>query len=175
MRYYKVGRIVNTFGIRGEIKLIADTDFPKERFKKGNPLYILKDNSMVQSVTVESSRLAKGTYILKFKEFNYINEVETFKNHWLAISEEQQEELDDHQYYYHEIVGLNVYTTDNECLGTVRDIEALGSNDVWVVQSNQPGKRDILLPYIEDVVLEVDLELGRVIVDLMEGLIPDEN
>lgn len=175
MKYYRIARIVNSFGIRGEVKVISDTDFPEERFALGNKLYILKDTLKVAQVTIESARRNKGTYILKFQEYNNINQIEAFKNHWLAIDEDQQEDLDEGHYYYHQIEGLKVFTQEGEYLGHIKEIIALGSNDVWVVQAAESHRRDILLPYIDDVVKEVDLSQGKVIVELMEGLLEDEN
>lgn len=175
MKYFRIGRIVNTFGIRGEIKVIADTDFPEERFAKGEVLTILDKETAVEQVTVEQSKLSKGTYIIKFKEYNNINEVERFKTMWLAINEDQQQDLEENEYYYHEIIGLKVLTTDNRELGTIKDIMSLGSNDVWVVKRNKPKLPDALLPYIEDVVKEVHVDEGYVLVELMEGLIEDED
>ncbi len=70
---------------------------------------------------------------------------------------------------------MKVYTVDEEYLGQIKEILALGSNDVWVVKPAQAGRRDILLPYIGDVVKEVDLTNQRVTIELMEGLIDDAN
>lgn len=94
---------------------------------------------------------------------------------WLAINEDQQQDLEENEYYYHEIIGLKVLTTDNRELGTIKDIMSLGSNDVWVVKRNKPKLPDALLPYIEDVVKEVHVDEGYVLVELMEGLIEDED
>lgn len=175
MRYYQIARIVNTFGIRGEIKVISDTDFPEERFKEGEILTITQDDQPIQQVTVESARQHKGTYIIKLQEFNSVNDVEKFKNTWLSIQSSQQHELDDDEYYHHEIIGLNVYTTEAMLLGTIKEILALGSNDVWVVDRAHNNKPDALIPFIKDVVKEVDLKSEKVVVELMEGLIEDED
>lgn len=175
MDYYRIARIVNTFGIQGEVKIISDTDFPHERFAVGERITILKDNKAFKEVTVENFRQQKGTYIVKFEEFNHINELEGLKDLWLAITEDQQHELDDFEFYYHEIIGLKVYTLEDEFIGTIKDILALGSNDVWVIKRVNEKKKDILIPYIADVVKEVDLVEGRVMVELMEGLMSDED
>ncbi|XJS09715.1 ribosome maturation factor RimM [Aerococcaceae bacterium WGS1372] len=173
MKFFRVGRIVNSFGIKGEFKIIADTDFPEERFAKGAELSIIDNNTAVRSLTVENSRLSKGTYIIKFKEINNINEVEPYKNMWLAVREDQQQSLEEHEFYYHEIIGLTVKTTEGKEIGMIKDILDLGSNDVWVIQRHKA--KDALIPYIEDVVKEVNIEEGLVIIELMEGLIDDEN
>lgn len=173
MEYFRVGRIVNSFGIKGEFKIIADTDFPEERFAPEAELTILDNGTAIRTLTVEHSRLSKGTYIIKFKEIHNINEVEPYKNMWLAINEEQQQNLDDHEFYYHEIIGLTVRTTEGKEIGKIKEILDLGSNDVWVIQRHKA--KDALIPYIEEVVKEVNVEEGYVLIELMEGLIDDEN
>lgn len=172
---YKVGRIVNTFGIKGQVKVIADTDFPEERFAVGESLLIVKDEQVLQTVTVQSSQLHKGTYLISFEEYHNINQVEPFKNCWLAIESHQQQALPEDEYYYHQIVGLTVVTTDGQVLGKVKEILALGSNDVWVVKRSEPKLKDILLPYINDVVKNIDLDAQMATVELMDGLVDDAN
>lgn len=173
--YIRIARIVNTFGIRGDIKVIADTDFPEERFETGNRLFIIRDGVQEAVVTVKSAKLNKGTWVIGFEEYGNINEVESFKNAWLAIAEDDQEELPEDEYYYHQIIGLDVYTDAGKLLGKIKDILSLGSNDVWVVDRPEPKLKDALIPYIEDVVKEINLDENRVTVELMEGLIDDAN
>jgi 16S rRNA processing protein RimM len=78
-------------------------------------------------------------------------------------------ELEDDQYYYHEIIGCSVVTEDGETLGTVTDILTPGANDVWVV--TRPEGKPVLLPVIDDVVLKVDVAAKQILVYIMEGLI----
>lgn len=176
MTYYRVARIVNTFGIRGQLKLIADTDFPEERFASGKTLYILKDlNSQpLASVQVAKAAIHKGTWLISFVGYDNINQVEGFKGCWLAIDESEQDELEEDSYYHHQLLGLEVVTLEGKTLGKIKEILQLGSNDVFVVQRNIPKAKDALIPFIGDVVKAVDLEAGQVKVELMEGLIDDE-
>lgn len=171
----KVGRIVNTFGIRGQIKVIADTDFPEERFARGAQLHILDNNQSIAQVVVEQAHLHKGTYLITLEGYHNINQVEIYKGMWLAIDPEDQHELEDDAYYHHQIIGLEIITTQGQALGKVKEILSLGSNDVWVVKRTQPGKKDALIPFIEDVVKNVNLEKGQATIELMEGLIDDED
>lgn len=172
---YKIARIVNTFGIKGQVKVIADTDFPQERFKVGNKLWIMQQDTPVLQVTVKNAQLHKGTYLLSFDEFHSINDVEKFKSYWLAIDEDQQHDLEEDAYYHHQIIGLKIVTTQGITLGKVKEILSLGSNDVWVVQRSQAGKKDVLIPFINDVVKSVNLQDSYAEIELMEGLIDDEN
>lgn len=167
MNCYHVGKIVNTHGIRGEVKVMVTTDFPEERFAQGKQLVILKGDEPI-NVTVEKARMHKGMELIKFAEFDNINDVQTFRDCFLAVTEEDQAELAEGEYYYHQIIGLKVVTTEGRELGKIKEILAPGANDVWVVQ--RPKQSDLLLPVIDDVVKQVDLDGGYVEVELLEGL-----
>ena len=110
-------------------------------------------------------------YILKFKELHGINDAEKYKGSLLKISADLQEELPENEYYFHEIIGCKVMTDEDpaEELGTISEILTPGANDVWVVKT--PQGKEILLPAIPDVVLDVDKEAKLVRVHLMEGLL----
>src|SRR5699024_9025672 len=158
---------VGTHGIKGEVKVKRITDFV-ERFDKGNILYIQEDQEEI-SLTIDGFRTHKNMDILHFEGLNSINDVEPFKGATLKIKKEQLTELDEHEYYYHEIIGCTMYTTAGDRLGVIESILSPGANDVWVVQSSN-GK-ELLIPYIEDVVKKIDVDNKQVTIELMEGLI----
>lgn len=168
-----VGKLVNTHGIRGEIKVLSHTDFPEVRYAKGKKLLIVPaDGSARIEVTVESAREHKGMFIIKLKEYNNINDVEKYKGSLITVPSTDLVDLPENEYYFHQIVGCEVYTDEDESkpLGTIKEILQPGANDVWVVK---PAKgQDILIPVIDDVVLHVDIEAKRITVHLMEGLLP---
>ncbi len=165
MEFYQVGKIVNTHGIRGEVKVIATTDFPEERFKPGNKLYAFNTGA---ELTIQKSRRHKQFIMLAFEGYDNINLVEKFKGDDLKVSADQQEELEDGSYYYHQIIGLDVVDENGNTLGKIKEILSPGANDVWVVKRKQ--KNDLLLPVIDDVIKDVDLAAGKVHVELLEGL-----
>ncbi|MDD6432036.1 MAG: ribosome maturation factor RimM [Lactobacillaceae bacterium] len=167
MDFYNVGKIVNTHGIRGEVRVMPTTDFVAERFAKGQGLYLQQAGEPLK-LAVETARQHKGFILVKFVGYDNINDVQAFRDHELMVSGEDQQPLEDGQYYYHQIIGLAVKTVDGEGIGTIKEILSPGANDVWVVQ--REGKKDLLLPVIDDVVKDVDLDAGEVTVELMEGL-----
>ncbi|ALZ87540.1 ribosome maturation factor RimM [Aerococcus urinaeequi] len=173
-QYYLVGKIVNTQALRGEVRVMATTDFPEERFKIGATLAIFNGNKLVETVEVDGHRLHKNFNLLHFKGKDNINDVEKFKGFDLKVAgtEREADELDENEFYYDDIIGLEVYTTDEIYLGKVGEITSLPSNDVWAIQRPNKGK-DILIPYIEDIVLEIDLSGNRVVIEPMDGLIED--
>lgn len=169
-KLYTVGKIVNTHGIRGELKIVPQTDFAEDRFAKGSRLiFIEPEQGTKLPVVVESSREHKNVFIVKFQGFTNINEVEKYKGWLLKVEEQYLSDLDDDEFYYHEIVGCAVFTEEGEELGQISEILSPGANDVWVVK--RPNGKPLLLPYIDDVVLEVDVEQKKVVVRLMEGLL----
>jgi 16S rRNA processing protein RimM len=169
-KWFNVGKVANTHGIRGELKIVPLTDFPEDRFAVGSHL-TLTDVSGQDTLTVEveSARAHKNTYIVKLKGYENINEVEKYKGWMLKIDEEQLSELDEDEYYYHEIVGCAVVSDEGEQLGTVSEILAPGANHVWVV--DRPTGKQLLIPVIDDVVLDVNVESKLITVHLMEGLV----
>lgn len=168
MKFYNVGKIVNTHGIRGEVRVIPTTDFVNERFAKGAKLYLGSIEDTPLELEIESARPHKGSILVKFVGYDNINDVEKFRNQELRVSEEDQQPLEEGTYYYHQIIGLTVKTIDGRELGTIKEILSPGANDVWVVQ--RPHKADLLLPKIDDVIKNVDLDNGVVEVELLEGL-----
>lgn len=169
-KWFNVGKIVNTHGIRGEVRVISRTDFPEERYKPGNVLnlFMPKSNTPVE-LTVKSHRSHKNFDLLTFEGFENINEVEKFRDGILKISEDQLGDLNEGEYYYHEIIGCHVATVAGEELGKVTEILSPGANDVWVVKGS--GGKEILIPYIEDVVKKVDVKEKVITIEPMEGLL----
>lgn len=168
-QFYTVGKIVNTHGLKGELKILPNTDFAEERFAKGSKLYIFMPHEAEgHAVTVSSSRLHKNVYITKFEKYDHINDVERYKGGLLKVSEQERSELNEDEYYYSDIVGCDVVTDEGEHLGVISEILAPGANDVWVVKAERGD--DILLPVIDDVVLDVEVSAKKVTVHLLEGL-----
>ena len=165
--YYHVGKIVNTHGIRGELRVVPITDFVEDRFRSGTHL-VIENQAGNWPVTVEKARPHKGMELVKFAEYDNINDVEAFRNCYLSIAADQIKPLDDGRYYYHQIIGLDVKTIEGRQLGKIKEIMSPGANDVWVVE--RAGQSDLLLPAIPDVIKKVDLDNQEVIVELLEGL-----
>lgn len=171
--YLNVGKIVNTHGIRGEVRVISQTDFPEERYKKGAKLTLFKEGKNPIELTVTNHRKHKNFDLLTFEGYPNINDVEPFRDGILKVSEEDLTDLEENEFYYYEIIGLPVFDENGILLGTIKEIIQTGANDVWVIQ--RKGKKDLLIPYIESVVKKVDLDSEEIHVEIPEGLIDDEN
>ncbi|SDY73114.1 16S rRNA processing protein RimM [Evansella caseinilytica] len=171
--WLNVGKIVNTHGIRGEVRVISRTDFPEKRYAAGSKLYVADEFGERTPVIVSSWRQHKQFDLLTFDGLANVNDVEKWKGTLLQIPREKlTDELYEGEYYYHEIIGCRVFTDAGEELGTIKEILSPGANDVWVVKRKHPGK-DVLVPYIEDVVKNVNIEEKQVVIYPMEGLLDE--
>lgn len=172
MKYYEVGKIINTHGIKGEVKILATTDFVSQRFVPGKNLYIERQCDLLK-VKIKTVRRFKQFYLLSFFEYSDLTAVEKFKNARLLIAETQQAPLEAGNFYYHQIVGLKVVDQKQGVIGQIKEIMSLGANDVWVV--HRTAKSDLLLPAIKNVIRKIDLENQRIEVELPDGLDEDED
>ena len=171
--YLNVGKIVNTHGIRGEVRVISQTDFPEERYKKGAKLTLFKEGVKPIELTITSHRKHKNFDLLTFEGYPNINDVEPLRDGILKVSEDDLTDLEENEFYYYEIIDLPVFDEKGSLLGKIKEIIQTGANDVWVIQ--RKGKKDLLIPYIESVVKKVDLDAEEIHVEIPEGLIDDEN
>ena len=165
----KVGKIVNTHSLKGEIKVISSTDFEEERFKKGSKLLITRGNQLIREVVVQSYRNHKNFLLVKFEGIDSVEEAEKLKNLQIKIDSDEVGELEENEFYFHQIIGCEVFDENDRNLGEIIDILTPGANDVWVIKGEE-GK-EILIPYIEDVVKKIDITSKKVNIEVMEGLI----
>lgn len=163
-RYLVIGRVARPWGTQGEVKVEIITDFP-DRFALLRKVYL---GPKAVPFALESFRLHKGAALLKLEGCHDRATVEKLRGQLVQIPIEEAMPLEQDEYYEHQIVGLAVWTAAGEYLGTVDEVISTGSNDVYVVRGEG---REILIPAIEDVVLEINLAQGRLMVELMEGLI----
>ncbi|MBM7578474.1 16S rRNA processing protein RimM [Jeotgalibacillus terrae] len=169
MEWFDVGKIVNTHGIKGEVRVISSTDFPEERYQKGSKLHLFQNGKDPVQLTVSSYRRHKNFDLLTFVGYDNVNLVEPFREALLKVSADQLNELDEDEFYYHEVIGCEVFTEEDVRLGKITEILSPGANDVWVVKPDN-GK-DILIPYIESVVKEVNIADKKILIHAMEGLL----
>ncbi len=169
-KWFNVGKIVNTHGIRGEVRVISKTDFPEERYKKGNTLFLfIPEREESLPLTIQSHRVHKNFDLLTFAGYDNINQVEAFKGGILKVPESQLGKLNEDEYYFHEIIGCTIITDAGEEIGQVKEILTPGANDVWVVKGK--GSKEYYIPYIDDVVQEINIEEKKIMITPLEGLL----
>lgn len=162
-----VGVLRRPHGLRGEVQVSIETDFP-ERLQPGVQLFLGEAHT---PVTIRSYRLMDNGLLLSFKEFPDRNSLESIRNAPLFSRVQDSPPLPPGQYYRYQLMGLSVVTDTGEELGVLTQVLETGANDVYVVQS--PTYGEVLLPAIEDVVLETDIEAKRMRVHLLDGLLPE--
>ena len=163
----EIGQIVNTFGIKGMVKVKPFTDDIR-RFDKLKTVYVEKNGNQTE-YQIEQVKYHKDMVLIKFKGIDKIEQAELLRNSYLTISRDSVEELEEGRYYIVDLLESEVYTDEQILLGILKDIFNTGSNDIYVVKNKQ-GK-EILLPSIPDVIKEIDVENKKIIVHLLPGLI----
>lgn len=164
--YLEIGQIVNTFGVKGFLKVVPFTD-NVERFEELKTIYICKKNDM-KEVEIEEVKYHKDMILMKLKGIDDMTEAEKHKGLFLKINRKDAKKLPKDTYFIADLLGLAVYTDEGELLGKVDDIFQTGSNDVYVVK-DELGKQ-ILLPSIPEVLKEIDLKNEKILVHLIKGL-----
>ena len=161
---FTIGKIVNTHGVKGEVRVLPSTDDVK-RFGKLKEVKV--ENRTMTTYEIETVRYHKNFVLLKFKGIDTMNAAELLKNSLLKIDRKDALPLKKDEYYQCDLYGLRVVTDTGRDLGTLTDILMTGSNDVYVVRNEE---KEILIPAIKQCILKVDLEAGEMLVHLLEGL-----
>jgi 16S rRNA processing protein RimM len=154
--------------VQGEVLVEIYTDFP-ERLRPGTALFAGEDHD---PLTVRSQRPHKDGLLMSFEGIETPESVGRFRNQVLYVSRADAPVLPEGEYYYHQLIGLNVVDEAGRPLGVLTEVMETGANDVYVVAD--PAGMDLLLPAIPEVVLEVDLEARRMRVHLLPGLRGEE-
>ena len=165
-KYLELGQIVNVKGLKGEVKVNSFTD-DNTKFERIPKVFLKRKDTLIE-YEIEKVGYHKNQVIIKFKNVNTVEEAETLRNSYIVVDREIFGELPEGVYYIADLIGLDVFTESNEYLGKVDDIFSTGSNDVYVVK-DELGKQK-LLPGIDEVIKQIDLESGKIIVNLIEGL-----
>ena len=164
MEYIQVGKIVNTHGLRGDVKVLPLTDDPK-RFEDLKVVYVGDEKLKLD---IGKVGYIKGNVLLKFKQYCDINDVEKFKNNMVFIDVKDKVRLPEDSFFLDDILGMEVYLEDETHLGTIKDILQPGANDVYVVKNKN---LEYLIPAIKDVVKKVDIEQKKMIITPLEGML----
>lgn len=167
-RFLVVGKVVGAHGLGGELKVLVLSKDP-HRYGRMRQAFVGRDDEIPQPWTIRGTRLHGGHVLLKLEGCDDRPAAETFRGCLVQVPLDEAIPLEKGEYYEHQILGLAVWTASGEWLGDVDEIIYTGANEVYVVHG--AGQREILIPAIESVVLHVDLEAGRLIVELPDELL----
>ncbi len=166
-RYLAIARVLKPFGVRGEMKVEVLTGFPDQlgRLKR---VYLGPEATPHD---VERFHWHGSELLLRLADVQDRDAAEVLRNQIVQIASDEAVPLGPGEFYEHQIVGLNVVTTEGELLGQVVEVLTTGANDVYVVQG---ARGEILLPARAEVIREISLDSGTMMVTLLPGLLPDE-
>lgn len=164
MELIRIGKIVNTQGLNGELRIYPDTDYV-ERFEELEYLYVEGEDEPFYLTKV---RYKKNLAIVKFDGLNHINEVEKYKNRIVYTEKLSYDELEEERYYVEDLIGLKVVDHEKGEIGILIEVLQNPAHDLYVVKIED---REVLIPAVEAFIERVDLEDRIMYVTLIEGLI----
>ena len=163
-----VGKIVNTCGLKGEVKVINSSDFSDERYKKNSVLFVGDDDKNInETLTVSSFRKNDKFIYLKFKEINSIEEAQKLKESYLFIDGDELDKIDDDTFYYYQLLKMEVYY-NNEKIGLISEVNDNGAQDLIRVEGDSVN---VLIPFVNEFVDRVDTENKKMYLKNLEGLL----
>jgi len=162
----RIGVVTTTHGIRGELKVFPTTDDPK-RFKKCDEVVLVTKTGNL-TLHVEGVKFFKNIVIVKFKEFNNINDVEGFRKCDIMVTRENAVPLEEGEYYLCDVEGCEVVDEDGGRIGIVTEVIETGANNVFAIKTDE-GK-EVLFPAIPDCIKKVDTQEKKVVAHVMKGL-----
>ena len=162
-----VGIVARTHGIRGEVIVNNETDFPESRFKTGATLYARRANGPVEALQITSVKFLQGRPILGLDGFSSIDDAERLAGAELKVPESAQEPLPPGSFYHHQLIGCAVVTADGDLVGKVTKVEGSGAMSRLVVTST---RREVQIPLAEEF-CQVDVAAKKIVVTPPEGLL----
>ncbi len=167
----RIGVVTTTHGLRGEVKVFPTTDDPR-RFGDCDEVFLVKKHPLQQGkrlLHVERVKYFKNIVIIKFKEFNDINEVEQFRKCDIMVTREHAVPLEEGEYFFCDVIGASVSEEDGTPVGTVKDVLETGANNVFVIEMEDG--QEVLFPSIPDCIKKIDVENKQIVAHIMPGLL----
>ncbi len=169
MAYIRIGRIINTHGIKGELKIASESDFDEIRYQKGNTVWLHIDGKY-EPFEVASFRMHKGFPLVSFKGLADINAVEQYKGMPVYIDEKDRQELPEGEYYRDQLTGLQAVDEEGQAIGEVIAVEeTMGAQNNLRIRSSEGT--EFLVPNVPAFVRKVDLAAGIIVIRRIEGLL----
>jgi len=162
--FLAVAKIHKPHGLNGEVSVELHTDFP-ERLIKGKQVYIGENHFPSQ---IDAIRKMDKKYLISFANHCSRDSVASFRNQIVYIQYEDLPVLPDNEYYHHDLIGMRVFSIEDEEIGVLVEIIFTGANDVYVIKPHNLDAKEILIPAIKSVVKKVDTENKKMTVKLQE-------
>jgi 16S rRNA processing protein RimM len=165
MEFIEIGKIIKTHALKGELSVASNSDFIEERFKVGATLYV-KQNGIMKELEITSVRFHQNNILITVNNWNDINLVTHLVGLTLYVNRDQLPELAENEYYYSDLIGLEVFATTNEYIGKITDVLEYPHGSILEIYNED---KKILIPFVDAFVK--DIKDGKVMVELIEGLV----
>lgn len=166
---FQVGVIASTHGLKGEVNVFPTTEDP-ERFKKLKKVTLHTNRGEILELDIQSARFFKKFVIVKFKQFDDINEVEKFRGCELTIDRKDAIKLEPGEFYCADLMNLTVVDEEGNELGIITDILQTGANDVYEM-TRADNSEKVYIPAIKDCIKEIDPGSGKMVIHVIQGLL----
>ena len=166
LTHFKIGQIVKTQGLKGEVRVYSTTD-DIYRFYDLNTFYIGKDFNT--EYKVERVRYKGNLVIMKIKGIDTVEMAEKLRNKNVYVSREESRDLEEDEFFIADMIGIKVYTVNDEYVGTLDDVLQYSANDVYVIKGEDD--KEYLIPAVMKFVPEIDIEEGKMIIDPIKGML----
>ncbi|MBE5826731.1 MAG: tRNA (guanosine(37)-N1)-methyltransferase TrmD [Butyrivibrio sp.] len=166
---FQVGVIASTHGLQGEVNVFPTTEDPA-RFKKLKKVRLHTARGEEIDLDIASARFFKKFVIVKFKQFNNINDVEKFKGCELTIDRKDAIKLQPGEYYCADLIGMTIVDEEEKELGTLSEILQTGANDVYEM-TLKDSEEKVYIPAIKECIKQIDVENRRIVIHVMDGLL----
>lgn len=166
LTHFKIGQIVNTQGLKGEVRVYSYTD-DIYRFDDLEKFYLGKD--LETTYNVERVRYKGNMVIMKIKNIDTVEAAEKLKNKFMFVSREESRDLEEGEYFIADMIGMDVLTVDGEEVGTLKEVLQYAANDVYVIKGKED--KEILIPAIMKFVPTIDMKERKMIIDPIKGML----
>lgn len=165
--FVSVAYIASTHGLKGDVKVIQLSN-DQERIYSLSNIVIIQRNGEKQESFIKKVRAVKGGFAVSLANIMTVTDAQQLVGSYIAVPENEVPVLGKDTWYHYDIIGIEVFTTDGQCLGKIEDIISTGSNDVYIIRGND---HEYLIPAIRNVIKDVDTKGRRMVIALMDGLI----
>ncbi len=166
-RFIPLGRVVNTHGVRGEIRFLPHA-FPCQTLVQGLTVFLQAKDGQPQPYTLTSLRVHRPFLLLKLAGIDSLETADALRDSVLAVDESLLPPLREGEFYYYKVIGLHVHTTTNQDIGVITQVFFSGGHDIWVVQQ---GEKEYLIPVTEEIVRTIDIAGGQAVIEPLPGLL----
>ncbi len=166
----EIGFIRRPFGVGGAVILTPSGSVP-ERFNDLDEVCLVRSGVVLGNYHIQNVKFMRKGIVIRFSEVQSLEEAEKLRNTYICVDEKSAIQLDEWEFFHHQLIGMTVVTSQGNRIGKLVRIMETGANDVYVILDKD--ETEILIPAIRDVIVSVDPEHGIMTIDPMEGMLPD--